>query len=414
MSQFISNSGFAALFPKKEMLGFIVLAVILVLVLPLSLDIFRLNLIGKYLTYSFVAVGLVLCWGCGGILSLGQGMFFGLGGYAMAMFLKLEASDPESTKIQSTPGIPDFMDWNQLTELPFFWMPFHSLTFTLIAIILLPCIFGYIIGVAMFKRRVGGVYFAIITQALAAILTILIIGQQGYTGGVNGMTDLRTMHGWDIRTDNAKTILYFVCVFMLFVCLAAAQFIRKSKLGRLLVAMRDKEDRVRFSGYDVSNFKIFVFCIGGIFSAIGGAMFTLQVGFMSPTLVGIVPSIEMVIFCAVGGRLSIIGAVYGALLVNAAKTSFSESFPELWLFAMGGLFIAVVMAFPNGLAGLYNTYAAPKVDALVDKLFEKKTPLAIASPTIIENPIVTATSTSTKTLTYKIETPTIPEGAIHE
>jgi urea transport system permease protein len=414
MSQFISNSGFAALFPKKEMLGFIVLAVILVLVLPLSLDIFRLNLIGKYLTYSFVAVGLVLCWGCGGILSLGQGMFFGLGGYAMAMFLKLEASDPESTKIQSTPGIPDFMDWNQLTELPFFWMPFHSLTFTLIAIILLPCIFGYIIGVAMFKRRVGGVYFAIITQALAAILTILIIGQQGYTGGVNGMTDLRTMHGWDIRTDNAKTILYFVCVFMLFVCLAAAQFIRKSKLGRLLVAMRDKEDRVRFSGYDVSNFKIFVFCIGGIFSAIGGAMFTLQVGFMSPTLVGIVPSIEMVIFCAVGGRLSIIGAVYGALLVNAAKTSFSESFPELWLFAMGGLFIAVVMAFPNGLAGLYNTYAAPKVDALVDKLFAKKTPLAIASPTIIENPIVTATSTSTKTLTHKIETPTIPEGAIHE
>jgi urea transport system permease protein len=130
--------------------------------------------------------------------------------------------------------------------------------------------------------------------------------------------------------------------------------------------------------------------------------------------VGIVPSIEMVIFCAVGGRLSIIGAVYGALLVNAAKTSFSESFPELWLFAMGGLFIAVVMAFPNGLAGLYNTYAAPKVDALVDKLFAKKTPLAIASPTIIENPIVTATSTSTKTLTYKIETPTIPEGAIHE
>ena len=368
----MSYQGLRSLLPKNELWGFVILALLLVVVLPLSMDIFRLNLVGKYLTYAFVAVGLVLCWGYGGILSLGQGVFFGLGGYIMAMFLKLEASDPESTKIQSTPGIPDFMDWNQITELPFFWELFYSFTFTLLAIIVIPSIFAYIIGAAMFKRRVGGVYFAIITQAIAAILTILIIGQQGYTGGVNGITDLRTLHGWDIRTDSAKYVFYFLCVFMLFVCLFIAQFIRKSKLGRLLVAMRDKEDRVRFSGYDVANFKIFVFCIGAIFAAIGGAMFTLQVGFMSPTLVGIVPSIEMVIFCAVGGRLSIIGAVYGALLVNWAKTSFSESFPELWLFAMGGLFIAVVMAFPNGLAGLYNTYVAPRVKPLLAKRLTKK------------------------------------------
>lgn len=405
-----SRAGLASLFPKKEILGFIVLALILFIVLPLSLDIFRLNLFGKYLTYAFVAVGLVLCWGCGGILSLGQGVFFGVGGYLMAMFLKLEASDPESTKIQSTPGIPDFMDWNQITELPFFWEPFHSFGFTLAAIIVLPCIVGYIVGVAMFKRRVGGVYFAIITQALAAILTILIIGQQGYTGGVNGMTDLRTLNGYDIRTDSAKYFFYFVCAAMLFVCLFVAQFIRKSKLGRLLVAMRDKEDRVRFSGYDVANFKIFVFCIGGVFAAIGGAMFTLQVGFMSPTLVGIVPSIEMVIFCAVGGRLSIIGAVYGALIVNAAKTSFSEIFPELWLFAMGGLFIAVVMAFPNGLAGLYNTYAAPKVDALVDKIFTKKIAASASPPP----PSIPPAAPATKTTATKSETPVIPQGAIHE
>lgn len=370
----MSIQSVGSLLPKKELLSFLVLALVLLIVLPLALDIFRLNLVGKYLTYAFVAVGLVLCWGYGGILSLGQGVFFGLGGYAMAMFLKLEASAPENTKIQSTPGIPDFMDWNQLTQLPFFWEPFHSLTFTILAIILLPCVFGYIVGVAMFKRRVGGVYFAIITQALAAILTILIIGQQGYTGGVNGITDLRTLYGFDIRTDTAKYFFYYLCVVLLFVCLLVAQFVRKSKLGRLLVAMRDKEDRVRFSGYDVSNFKIFVFCLGGVFAAIGGAMFTLQVGFMSPTLVGIVPSIEMVIFCAVGGRLSIVGAVYGALIVNYAKTSFSESFPELWLFAMGGLFIAVVMAFPNGLAGLYSTYVAPKVDALLGKYWpDKKT-----------------------------------------
>ncbi len=404
----MSYQGFASLFPKKDTLGFLVLALILVVVLPLSLDIFRLNLVGKYLTYAFVAVGLVLCWGYGGILSLGQGVFFGLGGYAMAMFLKLEASDPESTKIQSTPGIPDFMDWNQLTELPLFWEPFHSFGFTLAAIILLPCVFGYIIGVAMFKRRVGGVYFAIITQALAAILTILIIGQQGYTGGVNGMTDLRTLHGFDIRTDSAKYFFYFLCVGMLFLCLFVAQFVRKSKLGRLLVAMRDKEDRVRFSGYDVANFKIFVFCLGGVFAAIGGAMFTLQVGFMSPTLVGIVPSIEMVIFCAVGGRLSIIGAVYGALIVNAAKTSFSESFPELWLFAMGGLFIAVVMAFPNGLAGLYNTYAAPKVDAFLAKLFTRK------PPAIVEAPASATPAVSSKPVATKTETSVMPQGAVHE
>jgi urea transport system permease protein len=182
-----------------------------------------------------------------------------------------------------------------------------------------------------------------------------------------------------------------------------AQFIRKSKLGRLLVAMRDKEDRVRFSGYDVSNFKIFVFCIGAIFAAIGGAMFTLQVGFMSPTLVGIVPSIEMVIFCAVGGRLSIIGAVYGALVVNFAKTSFSESFPELWLFAMGGLFIAVVMAFPNGLAGLYNTYAAPKVDAFFGKIFSKNAASNSLPPA----------SPPTKPVT-KTESTSLPQGALHE
>lgn len=367
----MSYAGLRSLLPKNDLINFSVLALILVVVLPLSLDIFRLNLVGKYLTYAFVALGLVLCWGYGGILSLGQGVFFGLGGYAMAMFLKLEASSPENTAIQSTPGIPDFMDWNQLTELPWFWQPFHSLTFTVIAIIVIPSIFAYIIGVAMFKRRVGGVYFAIITQAVAAILTILIIGQQGYTGGVNGITDLRTLFGWDIRTNEAKYVFYFLCVFMLFLCLGVAQFVRKSKLGRLLVAMREMEDRVRFSGYDVANFKIFVFCLGSAFAAIGGAMFTLQVGFMSPTFVGIVPSIEMVIFCAVGGRLSIFGAVYGALVVNWAKTTFSESFPELWLFAMGALFIGVVMAFPNGLAGLYTKYCEPKVNQLIARFSRK-------------------------------------------
>ncbi|MFO1369303.1 MAG: urea ABC transporter permease subunit UrtC [Marinagarivorans sp.] len=366
------SSSTSSFMPKNDLIGFLVLAVILLVVFPLFLDAFRLNMVGKYLTYAFVAVGLVLCWGYGGILSLGQGVFFGIGGYCMAMFLKLESSDPESTKIQSTPGIPDFMDWNQITALPAFWEPFHSLPFTLLAVLFLPALFAYIIGVAMFKRRVGGVYFAIITQAVASILTILIIGQQGYTGGVNGITDLRTFLGWDIRTDSAKNILYFVNAGLLILCLLAAQWVRTSKFGRLLVAMREREDRVRFSGYDVSSFKIFIFCLAATFSAIGGAMFTLQVGFMSPSFVGIVPSIEMVIFCAVGGRLSILGAVYGTLLINFSKTAFSESFPELWLFAMGALFIAVVMAFPNGLAGIYQTYAAPKLAGVLGQLGKPK------------------------------------------
>jgi urea transport system permease protein len=347
-----------------ELIGFALVAALILIVLPLMLDIFRLNLIGKYLTYAFVAIGLVLCWGHTGILSLGQGVFFGLGGYCMAAFLKLEASSVANTKIQSTPGIPDFMDWNQITQLPFFWMPFKSLTFSLIAVVLVPTIAAFILGVAMFKRRVGGVYFAIITQALAAVLTILIIGQQGYTGGINGITDLRTLLGWDIRPDSAKYILYFVCCFLLLGTMFLARFVTMSKLGRILVAVRDQEERVRFSGYDVANFKIFVFCLASAIAALGGAMFTLQVGFMSPSFVGIVPSIEMVIFCAVGGRHSLVGAVLGTLLVNWGKTVFSESFPELWLFAMGGLFIAVVLAFPRGLAGLMTDQIIPRLAKL--------------------------------------------------
>lgn len=337
----------------------LILAALLLVVFPLVFDIFRLNLVGKYLTYGFVALGLVMLWGYAGVLSLGQGVFFGLGGYAMAMFLKLEASDPEATKIQSTPGIPDFMDWNQLTALPLWWQPFESLTFSLFAVVAVPTILAFIVGYAMFKRRVGGVYFAIITQAVALILTVLIIGQQGYTGGVNGMTDLKTMLGWDIREDSAKYILYYVCAGLLLGSIMLCLWIQKSKLGTLLLAMRDKEDRVRFSGYDVAMFKVFAFCLAAALSGIGGALFTLQVGFMSPSFVGIVPSIEMVIYAAVGGRMSLVGAVYGALLVNFGKTYFSESFPDLWLFLMAGLFIGVTMAFPEGLAGLWEKKIKP-------------------------------------------------------
>jgi urea transport system permease protein len=365
---------------RQGAIGLLVLGALLIVVFPLLLDGFRLGLVGKYLSYAFVAVGLVLCWGYGGILSLGQGVFFGVGGYCMAMFLKLEASDPISTKIQSTPGIPDFMDWNQITALPAMWQPFHSLPLTLLLVIAVPTLIAFILGVAMFKRRVGDVYFSIVTQAVAAILAILIVGQQGLTGGVNGITDLRTMLGWDIRSDSAKLILYFVTVALLFVCVLFGRYILTSKLGRLLMAMRDKEERVRFSGYDVASFKIFVFCVAAAFSAIGGAMFTLQVGFMSPSFVGIVPSIEMVIYAAVGGRMSLLGAIYGTLLVNFGKTYFSETFPELWLFLMGGLFITVVMYFPNGIAGLYESHGRPWLEKLLPKAQVKPAPQPSVQP----------------------------------
>lgn len=357
---------------KEGAIGLVILAVLILLVMPMFLDIFRLNLMGKYLTFAFVAIGLVLCWGHGGILSLGQGIFFGIGGYCMAMFLKLEASDMQSTAAQTTPGIPDFMDWNQITSLPSFWEPFHSFGFTLFAIIIIPILLAFIIGFAMFTRRVGDVYFSIIMQAIVAILTILIIGQQGFTGGINGITDLKTLHGWDIRTDEAKYVLYYINALLLIAVIMISRFVLSSKLGRLLSAMRDKEERVRFSGYDVAMYKVFIFCFAAVVSSIGGAMFTLQVGFMSPTIIGIVPSIEMVILAAVGGRLSLIGAVYGAVLVNLGKTYFSEAFPEVWLYFLGALFIGVVMFLPNGLAGLYEKYVRP--------LFLKKKPIDSTSP----------------------------------
>ena len=344
---------------KTDLIGVVVLSAIILVLFPTVFSIFRLNLIGKYLTYAFVGVSLVLLWGNGGILSLGQGVFFGLGGYCMAMFLKLEASDPIATKIQTTPGIPDFMDWNQITKLPLFWLPFKSLTFTILAILLVPAFFAFIIGVAMFKRRVGGVYFAIITQAVALILSVLIVGQQGLTGGINGITDLKTMHGWDIRSDSAKYILYYANGVLLIGCVVFTRWVLSTKFGMLLLALREKEDRVRFSGYDVANFKTLAFCMSAVMCAIGGAMFTLQVGFMSPSFVGIAPSIEMVIYTAVGGRMSVVGAVFGTLLVNFAKTFFSEQYPDLWLFLMGGTFIGVVMLFPDGLAGLFERFGKP-------------------------------------------------------
>jgi urea transport system permease protein len=305
----------------------------------------------------------------------------------MAMFLKLEASDPVTTAIQSTPGIPDFMDWNQITKLPLYWEPFKSLPFTICAIFVVPAVIAFIIGWAMFRRRVGGVYFAIITQSLALIFSLGIDGNQGYTGGRNGITDLRTLCGWDIRSEHAQYILYFLCVVLLFTVALGAKYIINTRLGRVLVAIRDREDRVRFSGYDVAMIRAFIYAFAAMLSGLGGALFVLQVGFMSPSIIGIVPSIEMVIFTAVGGRLSVLGAILGCLIVNFGKTTFSEAYPDLWLYLMGGTFIAVVMFFPNGLAGLLEKIPTRKEQYLaLFARFQKTTPVVTkATPLADEN-----------------------------
>jgi urea transport system permease protein len=332
------------------------LVVALLMAMVAVLDPFRLNLMGKYMAFAFVALGIVLLWGYGGVLSLGQGLFFGAGGYMMAMFLKLEASAPE---------LPDFMVWSSIEHLPLWWQPFRSLPLTLLLILTVAPVVAYLFAYAIFKKRVGGVYFAIVTLSLALTGTVLIIGQQGDTGGANGITDFRTLLGMDIVSDDAKQTLYIIEAAALGVAMLCCVALMRSRFGKVLIAIRDKEDRVRFSGYNTAHMKAFVFAISALLSSIGGAFYSLQVGLISPTAVGVVASIEMVILAAVGGRLSIPGAVVGALLVGFLKSYLSEAFPEIWLYFLGALFIAVVAFMPLGMAGVIERLSSGRGAAKV-------------------------------------------------
>jgi urea transport system permease protein len=337
-----------------ERYSVVLLALLILVAVPAVCGAFRLGLFAKYLSFAFCAVGLVLTWGYGGILSLGQGIFFGLGSYMMAMYMKLEATsnDPAAAVFGSGgPPVPDFMTWNSIDKLPWWWTPFQHAWFALPAIIVLPTLLAFIIAYANFRKRVGGVYFSIVTMALASIMSIVIIGQQGVTGGINGITNLPTFMGYSVQSDTASYVMYYVTACLLLCAILVGRFILKSRLGNVLIAIRDREDRIRFSGYDPALFKGFIFAVAALFSAIGGAMFTLQVGFASPSVSGIVPSIEMVIYAAVGGRLSLVGAVYGTVLVGAAKSFLSEHFVGFWLYLIGALFIFVPMFLPKGLAG---------------------------------------------------------------
>ena len=314
----------------------------LLVVAPLLLSDFQLNLLGKFLTFGLVALGLDLIWGYSGMLSLGQGLFFGLGGYAMAMYLKLEASHGH---------LPDFMSWSGRDTLPIFWQPFRSPIVAMLSAVVLPAGLAALVGYLVFRSRIQGVYFSIITQALAVITSILFVGQQAVTGGTNGITDLTTIFGFSLAERRTQAVLYLVTAICLVAALVLCRALTTSRFGRLLIALRDDERRIRFLGYDPVILKTFVFALSAALAGLAGALFVPQVGIISPSAMGVVPSIEIVIWVAVGGRGTLVGAILGALLVNWGKSSISASYPDMWQFFLGALFIGTVLLFPTGLVG---------------------------------------------------------------
>ena len=320
-----------------------IILLLLLLAAPLVLSDFRINLLGKILAFAILALSLDLIWGYAGMLSLGHGVFFGLGGYAFAMFLKLEAAKGE---------LPDFMFWSGLKELPTFWAPFQYAWFAIPMIVILPSLLAGALGFLVFRSRITGVYFALISQALALMVSILFIGQQPYTGGTNGLTNLTSVFGHSLYSVETQKTLYYVTISFLVGSYLLCLVIVSSPFGRLLVAIRDDENRVRFSGYDPAIFKTAVYVVSAALAGIGGALFAPQVGIVSPTMMGIVPSIEVAVWVAVGGRGTLIGAIIGAIVVNYAKSLLSESFPDFWTYFLGALFIGAVLIFPRGIIGL--------------------------------------------------------------
>ncbi len=336
---------------KKRRLSSNVLAFCLVVAAlcaaPLFLSDFRVNLLGKFISFAILAVGIDLIWGYTGILSLGHGVFFGLGAYAMGMYLKLEASGGK---------LPDFMSWSGLTHLPAIWAPFAHPA-ALIFVVLLPAGLAFLLGWLTFKNRIRGVYFSILSQALSIIFVVLFIGQQAYTGGTNGITGFTTIFGAPLILDETRLALYYAAIALLVLVYGYCRFLVTHRIGRILVAIRDGENRVRFSGYNPTGYKIFVYVSSAAIAGIAGAVFVPQVGIISPAEMGIVPSIEMVIWVAIGGRGTLIGAILGAILVNALKSGISESFPEVWSYFIGIAFIVFVLFMPMGLVGEVKKWA---------------------------------------------------------
>ncbi|TDF98866.1 urea ABC transporter permease subunit UrtC [Paenibacillus piri] len=325
---------------------FILLAAMLIA--PMFLSEFRLSLLGKFLAFAILAMGLDLIWGYTGILSLGHGVYFGLGAYCMAMHLKLVSSHGE---------LPDFMSWSGVEQLPWFWLPFQSAGVAILLALLVPVAVAFILGYLTFRNRIKGAFFSILSQALVIITVTLFVGQQGYTGGTNGLTNFDTFLGYPVGEPSTKLMIYYVTAFIVIGTLVLCLWISSSRLGKILVAVRDAENRVRFIGYNPVTYKVFIYCFSAALSGLAGIMFVLQEGIISPAQMGIVPSIEMVLWVAIGGRGTIFGAIIGAVVTNSAKTTFSEAYPEWWPIILGAMFIIVVLFFPKGIVGTFQDLA---------------------------------------------------------
>jgi urea transport system permease protein len=343
-----------------EIVGIIAFVVLMAVILPLLLSGFRLGLLGRFLSLAIVALGIDLIWGFTGLLSLGHGIFFALGGYAFAMFLQLNSLDEGQ--------IPEFFGLYGVDTLPWFWEPFASLPFTLIAIFTIPAIVAGLLGYLVFRNRIRGVYFSILTQAALVVFFNLFNGQQKWINGTNGLkTDTSIFMGQEVGSDRMQMTFYLITVVMLVLMYLLCRWLTSGRFGRLLVAIRDDENRVRFSGYDPTGFKVLVFAVSGAIAGIAGALYTVQSGIVSPQFMDIAFSIEMVIWVAVGGRATLVGAVLGALLVNWARALLSESFPEVWLFFQGALFLLVVTALPDGIVGWLRQQAPERLRSLFSK-----------------------------------------------
>ncbi len=301
---------------------------------------YTVTLLGKYLCYALLALALDLVWGYCGILSLGHGAFFGLGGYAMGMYLMRQIGDRGQ---YGNADLPDFMVFLNWQELPWYWSGFESFTFALVMVMLVPGILAFLFGWLAFRSRVTGVYFSIITQALTyALMQAFFLNDFGF-GGNNGLTDFKDILGFDIQANGTRIVLFMLSAFMVIVAYLLCRFIIQSKLGRVLMSIRDAESRSRFLGYRVEHYKLFVFVLSAVLAGIAGALFVPQVGIINPSEFNPVNSIEIVIWVALGGRGTLYGAIIGAVVVNYVKSFYTGAMPEMWLFMLGGIFVVATV-----------------------------------------------------------------------
>ena len=309
-------------------------------------------LMGKYLCYALVALAIDLIWGYTGILSLGHGIFFSMGGYAMGMYL-MRSVGKEGVYKSDLPDFMVFLDWK---ELPWYWYGFDSFIFTLLVILILPALFAFTFGYFAFKSRIKGVYFAIITQAMTFALMLLFFRNETGFGGNNGLTDFKRILGYSLQEPSTKMSLYIITTIVLFLSYILSRYVVQSKLGRVLTAIRDAESRVMFSGYNTIHYKLFIWTMSAFLCGIAGALYVPQVGIINPSEMQPSNSIEMAIWVAVGGRGTLSGALVGAGLVNVAKSWFTVAAPDYWLYFLGTLFIVVTLYFPKGFTGMFARF----------------------------------------------------------